>query len=67
MSFRTAIVHQTFSGRYVNKQEAIEAANEIGAKVCHLWYTNVGIECSFGFALYIGDEILDCETDYTWI
>ena len=63
---RTAIVHSNFNGRYIDKEIAAKKAAELGGEVCYLWYTNIGVECSFGYAVAKGDDIIGCD-DFKWI
>lgn len=62
---RTAVVHAPYKGRFTDRRIAELCAEKMNAKLCSLRYTNIGIECTFGFGVYVGNELLGCD-DYTW-
>lgn len=65
---RTAIVHAPFKGRFTDRQLASDCAERLNAKLCSLRYSNVGIECSFGYGIYKDDELLGIHPDeYNWV
>lgn len=63
---RTALVSSDFKGRFKDLDLAKAKAIELGVKVAHLRYVRNGLECSFGYGLYFGDDLFCCE-EYTWI
>lgn len=66
IEMRTALVSSDFIGRFKDVELAKAKAIELGVKVCHLLYCGNNLQCTFGYALYFGDQILGCD-DYTWL
>ena len=65
---RTAVVHSPFKGRFTDRRIAELCAEKMNVKLCSLRYTNIGIVCTFGFGVYIGDELYGLDSDkFHWI
>ena len=63
---RTAIVN--INRTRLNLDDAIKLAKEVNGKICSLRYCANHMECSYGFGVYVGDELLNYKSDeYFWL